>query len=252
MPMNPRLLRPTPTGFNPKSLANLAIWLDAADSSTLFQNSNGTTPATAANDPIGAWINKAGSPNAVQSVNLNRPQFNPASQNGRGVVSMDGINGFMTLAYDLALPFTVFTVQKLAATGNANTIFGNLQNGSPFDGLLHAIVGGSNSTTMTTTARIGGVGLVTGSLNVGSAWSTWVTAAAGSTIRARGNRTQVADLSGAYSARNSTISLGRARTGDAGNVRACEIAEVLMYSRLLSDAEISRVERYLQQKWNLP
>jgi hypothetical protein len=31
MPMNPRLLRPRASGFDPRSISGLALWLDAAD-----------------------------------------------------------------------------------------------------------------------------------------------------------------------------------------------------------------------------
>jgi hypothetical protein len=41
MPMNPRLLRPTPTGFDLRRLSGLVQWYDAADQSTMTLN--GTT-----------------------------------------------------------------------------------------------------------------------------------------------------------------------------------------------------------------
>jgi hypothetical protein len=40
MPMNPRLLRPIATGFNPKSIANLGMWLDASSDGSLTLNGN--------------------------------------------------------------------------------------------------------------------------------------------------------------------------------------------------------------------
>ncbi len=33
--------------FSPSSISGLALWLDASDATTLFQASDGTTPATA-------------------------------------------------------------------------------------------------------------------------------------------------------------------------------------------------------------
>ncbi len=38
MPMSPRLLRPRATGFNPKSISGLKLWLDVANTSSLTFN----------------------------------------------------------------------------------------------------------------------------------------------------------------------------------------------------------------------
>ena len=46
--------------FTPASISGLQLWLDASDSGTLFQNSNGTTAAAADGDPVGYWVIKAG------------------------------------------------------------------------------------------------------------------------------------------------------------------------------------------------
>ena len=47
----------------PTDIAGLQLWLDASDSTTLFQNSDGTTPAIADSDPIGYWGDKSGNGN---------------------------------------------------------------------------------------------------------------------------------------------------------------------------------------------
>jgi hypothetical protein len=39
MPMNPRLLRPTASGFDPRRIAGLALWLDGLNSSSITLNS---------------------------------------------------------------------------------------------------------------------------------------------------------------------------------------------------------------------
>ncbi len=41
-------------------ITGLALWLDASDAATLFQASDGTTPATANDDPVGYWGDKSG------------------------------------------------------------------------------------------------------------------------------------------------------------------------------------------------
>ncbi len=53
------------TGFSPSSIANCVQWLDAADIGTLFQNSAGTTPVTAAGQSVAFWRDKSGNNNNV-------------------------------------------------------------------------------------------------------------------------------------------------------------------------------------------
>jgi hypothetical protein len=54
-PMNPRLLRPTASGFNPLSISGLNLWIDFADSSTITLDTNGLIQQI--NDKSGAGIN---------------------------------------------------------------------------------------------------------------------------------------------------------------------------------------------------
>ena len=119
MPMNPRLLRPLATGFNPKSISGLALWLDAADGSTLFQNSDGTTPATAASDPVGYWGDKSGSGrHATQATAGSRPTISATALSPRAAVGGNG--GWMTIASTpLVFPATVFVAGIMPANNTA-------------------------------------------------------------------------------------------------------------------------------------
>ena len=64
------------TAFNPRQIGGLALWLDGADGGTLFQNQGGTTPVTAAGQPIFRWNDKSGNgrnattPRAIYRLNL--------------------------------------------------------------------------------------------------------------------------------------------------------------------------------------
>jgi hypothetical protein len=89
-PMNPRLLRPLASGLtDPRKIAGLEAWYDASDLSTLWQNSNGTTAATALDDPVGRWSDKSGNARHVtQTTNARRPLLKPASRNGRATLRM--------------------------------------------------------------------------------------------------------------------------------------------------------------------
>jgi hypothetical protein len=90
MAMNPRLLRPT-ANDSPASIPGLALWLDAAAADALYQNSDGTVPATALGDPVGYWRDRSGNGrHATQSTAASRPVV--GSQNGRKALTFDGSN----------------------------------------------------------------------------------------------------------------------------------------------------------------
>ena len=62
------------TKFSPPNLPGLALWLDSAAVTTLFQNSSMTTPATSTNDPVGAWADRSGNGrHATQATSTQRP-----------------------------------------------------------------------------------------------------------------------------------------------------------------------------------
>jgi hypothetical protein len=91
--MSPRLLRPLATGFDPRRIAGLEMWFDAADLSSMAQNSDGTTAATATDDPVGFWRDKSGKArHAKQTLNNSRPFLKLADKNGRPGLDFDGSN----------------------------------------------------------------------------------------------------------------------------------------------------------------
>ena len=87
MAMNPRLLRPRASGFNPKSLPGLVYWLDASQSSTITVSTG-----------VSTWRDAAGSSiKAEQSTANAQPAYQTAAQNGKNAVYFDGTNDNMTL-----------------------------------------------------------------------------------------------------------------------------------------------------------
>ena len=85
MAMNPRLLRPVASGFNPASISGIVHWWDANDASTLTLNSGA----------VETWTSKAGTKtSASQSTANNRPVT--TTVNGKTAVSFDGTNDLLT------------------------------------------------------------------------------------------------------------------------------------------------------------
>jgi hypothetical protein len=104
------------TSFNPLSLSP-ALWLDAADSATLFQ-SNGGSAATADGDPVGYWTDKSGNNrHASQTSGSNKPTLKTAIQNSKNIVRTNGTSSFMTIStLTMNAPFAIYLVVKKASS----------------------------------------------------------------------------------------------------------------------------------------
>jgi hypothetical protein len=76
-----------PATFDPASLDNLALWLDANDSFTVNADQNGK---------VSIWHDKSGNANNVTQTDVNKmPTLTPNQLNARSVIQFDGINDFI-------------------------------------------------------------------------------------------------------------------------------------------------------------
>ena len=79
------------------------LWLDPSDFSTLFQDSAGTTPVTAVEQPVGKILDKSGRGNhATQATSVSRPILRQDA-NGKYYLFFDGIDDSLATA---AINFT--------------------------------------------------------------------------------------------------------------------------------------------------
>lgn len=244
--MNPRLLRPLATGFNPRRIAGLLAWHDAADSSTLFQNSNGTTAATAESDPVGYWGDKSGNGHHLtQSVNNDRPLLNVAEQNGLPALQFDGSNDCMTSAtgYLQGLASTVFLVAQRQGDTNVATVFsiGRANDTGPVEISLRNIFSSPANRVRykpngLTERRNGGASLDI----VATPTDFMITAGTFSAVASIANTGDPVFVGAQRSAAGANAFFMNGRLG-----------EVLVYNRVLSLLEIQRVESYLSNKWGI-
>jgi len=110
------------TAFSPASIGGLQLWLDASDASTLFQNSNGTTAASADGDPVGYWGDKSGNTNnTTQADGTKKPLLKLATQNSKNSVRFDGSNdNLKALTGGANSNYTLFVVNKKLNATAAN------------------------------------------------------------------------------------------------------------------------------------
>jgi hypothetical protein len=112
--MSPRLLRPkASSGFDPRTIAGLAVWFDASKSSSITLNAGN----------VSQWDDLSGNGrNATQATAGNQPSYSTAALNGKNVVvAQDSSRVLKTAAFAAALPQTVFVVGS--STGNQQGFF---------------------------------------------------------------------------------------------------------------------------------
>jgi len=114
MAMSPRLLRSRASGFNPKSIAGLSLWLDASDASTITLN--GAT--------VSEWRDKSGNARHLSEATANN-QPTMSTLNGRGAISFDGVNDRLITSSTLMAvgtnSFTLFQALECAFPGGVGT-----------------------------------------------------------------------------------------------------------------------------------
>lgn len=243
MAMSPRLLRPIATGFNPKEIAGLALWLDAADVSTI-------TPDQGAKE----WRDKSVSGSTkkfVQDTGNNQPATGTETMNGRNVLRFDGSDDFMTATNPFltgtgnGLPVSFFIVQRIIAATNFGMTY---TTGAGFEFRQNSTTGAMqfNSDASTT------VHTFTGS-SVGVDQLVTLIFPSGATNNLFYERGTLQSLSGSAQGKpatsTATHTIGR-RTGSTlpANVR---VAEIIAYQAVLTDAQRQAVEQYLGRKWGI-
>jgi hypothetical protein len=267
---------------NPTQLSGLQLWLDASDSSTLYDATTGGS-LVAADGGVARWEDKSGNArHATQSTAENRPARKTAIQGGLDVLRFDGSNDVLSIASSEAtfkflhsLDSTVFVVFKSGTTAN------------PGHG-GYGILSTAGSTTTVT-----GVALYTADSNSVSANDAlyWYVSRGGSgtypvffngnnyfasnafgalsivsspqaassgnrfTIRRNGaSANSTNDPAGSpqtVSTANSTANLTIGNTVEESAFLNGDIAEIIIYDSALSDTNRSLVESYLMTKWGI-
>ena len=88
--------------WSPADLVSLGAWYDPSDLTTMFQDAAGTTPVTAAGQPVGLILDKSGNGyHASQSTSTARPLFQ-VDGSGHCYLAFDGVDDYLnTGAIDL-------------------------------------------------------------------------------------------------------------------------------------------------------
>jgi hypothetical protein len=256
MGMNPRLLRPTASGFDPRRISGLAAWWDSTDNSKITTSTG-----------VSAWVDKSANAYTVsQGTGANQPSI--SSINGRQAFGYNGSSQFLnsassglaaigTTSTNAAPTYTAFYVASFS--GLQLTIpcgWGNSTSAVPFHAAIHPTNSGNVffwRGSYRTDANSSQFDSGTGSLTSATPYvvSSRLSSAG---IVGRANGTQVVSL--AVPSGNLAVTVDRFAVGALLRDTALlfvngQIGDVLIYNRVLSAAEITAVERWLGGKFGI-
>jgi len=231
-------------GFIPSNLPGLQIWLDAGD-----VNADGVPDVLPNGTAVPIWYDRSGQGHRLVAWN-NDPNYTPkvysAGIGGRPVVRFDGSDYLWADNYDSNNPFTVFAVANMAGTQNnrlissqnINWLMGYWGN---WEGVLHAdgwITDPSNPNSRTFSPPNTTPDLFAAT-NTGGPSYAFYKDGVNITRNATGGNDRIGRLGlGAWNSPTNEASQG-------------DVAEIVMYDRVLSAAELNSVGYYLTKKYGL-
>ena len=239
-------------GFSPASISDLQLWLDATDTSTLYQDSSKTTAVSSDNDPVGCWEDKSGNGfDHDQGTSINRPTFDTTTMGLNSLNldnSVDSGKGQFLENSTCTDTITMFIVLNYGTNSNAGSSFGI---GASYNGYFTFAAGSSLNYVSTSP---------TGYRTVGDSY-TRIAAGNDAIITGdlvnflRENGTQYAmNNPYNYSSHSGNVGSYVGRRGLTPNNHTPfngNIGEIIAYERRLSSTEIDEVETYLSEKWSI-
>lgn len=251
MGMNNRLLRPRASGFGPRTIANLGLWLDASDTSSLTLNANA----------VSEWRDKSGNGRHFSQATAANQPLTTRTQNSLRVLDFDGTRRLdgnaasLTIARNVGA-LTMFVVGQLDTVNADSQFFFVSRNGATAARAAVAYLFGTNS-LVAGGRRLDSDSFASASFtqNTNANILTGVLDYANSDAFIFQNGTQQATNTSFQTSGNTSntdsdgVSIGQ-------NIAGAQsldgwIGEIIVYQRAIVAAERRRVERYLGAKWGI-
>jgi hypothetical protein len=256
MAMNPKLLRPKASGFNPKSISNLAIWLDASDTASLTFNGSTVSEwrdlsgndrhfaqATAANQPGTSTMNGRRTLTSAGSAYMTGNAATLGVARNVGGLTMIVVGTETNTSGGATYTMISFTVASSAGARAALVRVSSTANyqfaagGRRLDADSFALAGSAASQSAAATVLAGTFDYANSDAFLHKDGSL---AGSNTTFQTNGNTTD---------ANSQGVGLFASPTGTNG--MSGSIAEVLVYQRALTSAERQRIERAFGKKWGI-
>jgi len=252
--LSTRTVSVTRTAFTPTVLSGLALWLDGGDAASVTLDGSNN---------VSQWSDKSGNARHVtQASAAQRPAYVASAINGLNCLNFDGSDDFLASSAFTLGELTLFAVVTarwaVTETGaffgqnyTTNKSFGRV-GGAGFDYIANDIRSVTDGFSSTTTGPRA-IGQQPAGLTTGQA--VLISTRLGTTgTELRFNRSSIARV-----ARNdppSTVSqpvaIGRPSASAAFEFWNGRIAELIVFSRVVSDTERDTVESYMSARWGTP
>jgi hypothetical protein len=253
-----------PTAFvNPTSITGLQLWLDASDAGTLFNATAGGS-LVAADGAVARWEDKSGNGrHASQSTAGNRPVRKTAIQGGLDVLRFDGTNDYIsTASFSKSAGITVFCVVK-ADSWNVSVYRCYFNHGysiaAPSSGVLGCLAGSTLREWLQNDYLFLGNGAdedvaprAAGPASSGSNFRLIAFNLSASVSRGYVNGiTATTRVETTAAVNTSAAAVGVGASTSTTEFWLGEVAEIVYYDSVLSDAHRGFVTSYLLQKWGI-
>lgn len=250
MSMSPKLLRPRQTGFSPKSISGLKLWLDVANTSSM--TFNGST-VSQINDLSGNGFH------ATQGTANNQPTYQATGANGKPTLlfdTTDSVISSATIADFFSNPTTgpEFTI-AMACYSPSNVSSGGIIFGADAqaNGRLFFVTNfGANAGLLIYDTVNAAGGRLSATVSEPSAQPHIMTVFRHTSSMAwRVDGTVLASKSNAtgnYAATTAKLQIGKC---DSGGNNVMYLSEMLVYASALSSSQLATVERALGKKWGI-
>lgn len=251
MPMNPRLMRPRQSGFNPASIAGLVGWWDFSDSTQLRQSLTGETAVAVDGDVVGWAADKSGNNRPMAANNdARRPVFKNNVLGGKSGIRFDGVNDVIgatthsSTAPETQTWFGVFANFVTPASGSRR-LFCRTENSGLY---FNQTYGGASPNRAEYWARASST---VPSMAIGNAVYTLTYTSAAQCVVRQNNAilATVTTPNAEYTTATGLLIGGSTLAG--GNALGVDCVEALIWHVALSDSQRRSVERYLASKYGL-
>jgi hypothetical protein len=235
---------PAPS-FTPASIANLAVWLDAMDASTVLRDTGSGFVPAANGEAVARWVDKSANAHILaQTTSGSRPLLSTSAgpSSGRCIVC-DGTDDFLVKTGNLfSLPCTVFLVLRQTSWTLNEVIVDTAMSGNRFYVNQRNVSGMLRTTGDVPTS------------NNGQTLGNWdiVTAKVSNTAQSiRINSATPGTATSSFTAATSTeFRIGGASNG--ATFAHVGIASIIAYSRSLTADEEVQVRSYLKTQYGTP
>jgi hypothetical protein len=234
------------------SRLSTSLWYDAADSSTI----------TVSGSTVSQWNDKSGNAFHIsQTTDASRPVLTTNAQNGRNVITFDGVNDILFTDVSAGLTgstsVSIISVFRQVSGGATEDIqMGVGQTDIP--GQLRSFYRTNNSTTLGFGGWSRDVATSSVSLDIGGGYhifSTWNTSLVNTdnvVIGRDGVYATFSNNTGNLSLSYGGFSVGSMRGSSVGNYYSnIQVGEILVFNSVISTANRQLIEGYLAGKWGL-